>query len=140
MLCVSEMANPSSSSDDKSQYASYDLICCIEDRKSKSNAIRTVTFFTTCIVVSLIGGFGLHMAINSRKYRQGMEEGLKAASQQQQQAFQHGATTRYGGVGHQTVELEDPMIFASRALGWGTLYAVLGSGSIGLTAVCIWKL
>lgn len=144
--------SPSSDASDSlppSHYASYNLICCIQDSPaggSKSSVVRTVTFFTTCIVISLIGGFGLHMAINSRKYQQGMKEGMKAAKKKQQQQRQkqqhvrHQDATRRGGAGSRTVVLEDPVIFATRALGWGTLYSILGSGSIGLTAVCIWKL
>jgi hypothetical protein len=113
-------------------YGSYDLICCVEDNpnvKFKVYGMANTTFFSTCIVVSLIGGFCLHMVINSRKYRQGIKDGLTT----QQKALKQ-------DVCQKTMELEDPVKFATRALGWGTLYALLGSGTIGLTAVCIWKL
>ena len=30
------------------------------------------------------------------------------------------------------IELEDPVLLATRALGWGTLYSVMGTGAIGM--------
>lgn len=87
-------------------------------------------FFTSCVIISLIGGFSLNLAINSKKYRVGMKT---TESTLQQQALSK------VGVNNEVV-LEDPVILATRALGWGTLYALIGTGAIGLTAVCIWKL
>lgn len=76
-------------------------------------------FFTGCIFISLLGGFGLNLAINGKKYR----EGLAVASKE----------------GGGKVVLEDPMVLATRALGWGTLFAVIGSGSVGLATIYILK-
>lgn len=115
-----------------SHYASYDLIGCIQDSPTNSFNSRqiglvTVTFFTTCIVVSLIGGFGMNMALNKRRYVEGVREGLLAAQQQQ---------ARLEG---RRVVHEDPVKFATRALGWGTFYSIVGSGVAGLTTVGLWK-
>lgn len=93
----------------------------------KFNMVHAVTFFTACAVIPMIGGFGLHMAFNSRKYNQAVEEALREARRYQPDRLR-------------TIMHENPVKFATRALKWGTLYAVLGTGSIGLTAVCIWKL
>lgn len=38
-----------------------------------------------------------------------------------------------------TEEMEDPVLLASRALLWGTLYSVSGVGVISLTGAGIWK-
>lgn len=113
-----------------SHYASYDHIYCIQDssmHRLKFNMVHAVTFFTTCVIIPMIGGFGLHMAFNGRKYNQAVEEALREAQ-------------RYKPSRLRTVMHENPVKFARRALKWGTLYAVVGTGTIGLTAVCIWKL
>lgn len=114
-----------------SYYTSYDLICCIQDiptattslYSAKSMAVAA-SFFTGCILLSLVGGFGMKVAMNSRKYREGM------ATLQQQTA----ARLRAGE------KLEDPMVLATRALGWGTLYAIIGSGAVGLTTLYFLKM
>ena len=115
-------------------YADYDHICCIQDipesPSKHSSMIKRGTFFTSCVLVSLIGGFGLNIIINNKNYR----EGLKVDSTQQ------AMSNNVSRGGSKVVMLEDPMMFATRALGWGTLYAIIGSGTVGLTAVCIWKL
>ena len=115
-----------------SHYSSYDLICCIEDPPTPPNSVGivTATFFTSCIVISLVGGFGLNLAFNSKKYM----EPLRSHNDQSKRPG------HVGGANGSKVVLEDPMILATRALGWGSLFAILGSGTIGLTAVCFWKL
>ena len=119
------------------QYLTYDQISCIEDTPANSDtktssAVGTAFFFTSCIIISLIGGFGLNLAINSKKYKEGWKE------------IESKTPTPVEGVGHMVgrkkVVLEDPMILATRALGWGTLYSLIGTGTIGLTLVGVWKL
>lgn len=36
-------------------------------------------------------------------------------------------------------EHEDPVVLATRALGWGTLYSIMGTGTIAMAFVGIWK-
>ena len=75
-----------------------------------------VLFFTGCTLLSLFGGVGFNI-------------GLAAV------ARRHSRVLRNKGEKH-----EDPILFATRALGWGTLYAMGGVGSIAVVAVCVWKL
>ncbi len=44
------------------------------------------------------------------------------------------------GPGGKVQEYEDPVVLATRALGWGTLYSVMGTGTIALGFVGIWKM
>ena len=75
-----------------------------------------VLFLAGCTLLSLFGGVGFNI-------------GLAAV------ARRHSRVLRNKAEPH-----EDPVLFATRALGWGTLYAVGGVGSIGLVAVGVWKL
>ena len=81
--------------------------------KSASNAAK-VFFLAGVTLISLCGGFGLNIALAGGRYRRGyksMQEGY-----------------------------EDPVLLATRALGWGTLYAVGGVGTVAVTVGCVWKL
>lgn len=111
--------------------ASYDLISSIQDIQVADSVVESSTasagaaaFFTSCVVGSLITGFGLHFAVNSKKYK----EGLMVNSS-------NGMSK-----GNQKVVFEDPILLATRALRWGSFFAIIGSGAVGLTAVYIWKL
>lgn len=119
-----------------SHYASYDLIHCIQDTSNpsppNSSVVVTATFFTTCIIISLIGGFSLNLALNSKKYREGLKVDVS-----RQLSYN---MPKHMGAGRALAVPEDPVKLATRALGWGTLFSVLGTGGIGLTTVCIWKL
>lgn len=75
-----------------------------------------VLFLAGCTLLSLFSGVGFNI-------------GLAAA------ARRHSRTFRNKGEPH-----EDPVLFATRALGWGTLYAVSGVGSFALVIGCVWKL
>ena len=85
---------------------------------STSNQASTsakVLFLAGCTLLSLFGGVGFNI-------------GLAAA------ARRHTRVLRSKGEPH-----EDPVLFATRALGWGTLYAVSGVGSFALVVGCMWK-
>ena len=110
----------------------YDHIMMMDDRqldldtrRKESSAVKFV-FLTSCGFVALLGGFALNLALSGRRYRTSLKN--KPTPEQ--------VVHKYG----KDVVLEDPVLFATRALGWGTLYAVLGTGTIGLTALSVWKL
>ncbi len=116
-------------------YTNYDTISCIQDVPSSPDARSSArfvagdaAFFTGCIIFSLLGGFGLNLILNSKKYR----EGLAINNSSKQEVPKH---TPPGA----KVVLEDPMVLATRALGWGTLFAIVGSGAVGLTTAYILK-
>ena len=107
----------------------YDHIMLLEDRgrrTSQESNFSKVAFLATCAFVSLLGGFGLHLAIGGRRYRGAVKVRADPKNIDKQKV-----TT--------DIELEDPMLLATRALGWGSLYAVIGSGTIGLAAFYIFR-
>ena len=75
-----------------------------------------VLFLAGCTLLSLFGGVGFNI-------------GLAAAARRHSRVF------RSKGEPH-----EDPVLFATRALGWGTLYAVSGVGSFAVAVGCMWKM
>lgn len=112
-------------------YANYDTISCIQDTTSPVNTAQdkrsAVFLFTGCIVISLFGGFTLHLALNNKKYKR------------QVQVYQtHPPPPGYRG--NEVVKMEDPVRFATRALGWGTLMSLVGTGTVALVAVYTWKM
>ena len=112
---------------DSPETIGYDHVMLLEDPQSTSknkteSSIVKFVFLASCGFVALIGGFGLQLAVSSRRHRVIM----KKKPVQDEPVVNK--------------ELEDPVLFASRALGWGTIFAVLGTGSIGLVAVGIRKL
>lgn len=108
-------------------YATYDTISCIQDTAAATKDKKTVVFFyTSCIIISLIGGFTFHMAWNNKKYKEGSKVDHTRPP----------LDCRRGKV----VVMEDPKRFARRALGWGTLLALVATGTVGLTAVYSWKM
>ena len=113
-------------------YSNYDTISCIQDMPGEPRP-KTITtgdaaFFTGCIFFSLLGGFGLNLAINGKKYKEGLT--LNTSSKAE--------IPKHIGAGGKVV-LEDPMVLATRALGWGTLFAIIGSGAVGLATAYILK-
>ncbi len=119
------MANKKSLPPCDSILSSYDHIMMIQDQEHStrpgSNMVKFV-FIVSCGFVTLLGGFGLQLVMSGRKYR----TSLKTKPSKDKLAHD--------------VDLEDPVLFASRALAWGTLLSLLGTGSIGLATVGIWKL
>lgn len=114
---------------DELESASYDQIAMIEDSQSdvrtESTAIKFV-FLTGCGFFALLGGFAIHLGLSGRRYR----AALKRKPTPELIVHKPG----------KEVILEDPVLFATRALAWGTLYSLLGTGTIGLITVGIWKL
>ena len=82
------------------------------DPTSESAAWK-IAFFAGISAFSIFGGFGINLAtLAARRDRDGI------------------GPKRY----------EDPIRFASRALAWGTAYAVGGVGAFALLAGCVWKM
>ena len=101
----------------------YDLVSSIQDEIPTENSgiAVAVAIFTSSIIISFVGGFSLHMAFNKTKYKKALQ-----VSSRELEVLKE--------------EIENPARFARRALGWGTFYAFLGTGTVGLTGACIWKL
>lgn len=86
-----------------------------EDQYKESTATKVV-FLASLTFVSLFAGLGLKMGLAGRRYRRSLK-------------------SKPGEEGH-----EDPVVLASRALGWGTVIAVGGTGALVLVSTGIWKL
>ena len=79
----------------------------------KESTGTKVVFLASLTFVSLFAGLGLKLG---RRYRRSLK-------------------SKPGEEGH-----EDPVLLASRALGWGTAYALAGTGVLVLVSTGIWKL
>ena len=82
----------------------------------RESAAIKVAFLTGVTFFSMFAGIGLKLGLAGRRYRRSLrtkpeEEGL-----------------------------EDPVLLAARALGWGTGYAVGGTGAVVLLSAGVWKL
>ena len=118
---------PSSEADDQNRhYAHYDHIMLLEDSRGgaqRESKLSKVAFLATCTFVSMFGGFALNLAVSGRRYRAAVK--TKADSRNLEIPKE--------------VVLEDPVLLATRALGWGSMYAVLGTGAIGFVAYYLVK-
>ena len=111
-------------------YAHYDHVMLLEDcagATAKESKLSKVVFLATCTFVSMFGGFALNLAVSGRRYRAAVKATADPKNIDRQKV-------------PASVELEDPVILATRALGWGSLYAMLGSGAIGLAAYCVFRM
>ena len=82
----------------------------------KESVATKVAFLAGVTFVSLFAGLGLKLGLAGRRYRRSLR-------------------SKPGEEGH-----EDPVLLAARALGWGTAYAVAGTGGIVLLSTGIWRL
>lgn len=132
---IMEKAAPKSGEDQSETqngyYAYYDHVTLLEDcggGTARESKLSKVVFLATCTFVSMLGGFALNLAVSGRRYRAAVKATVDPKNVDRQK------------VATSVVELEDPVILATRALGWGSLYAVLGSGAIGLAAYCVFRM
>ena len=86
-----------------------------DDVYTESTASKVV-FIGGVTLVSLFTGLALNLGLAGRRYRMSLKQ-------------------KPGESGH-----EDPVLLASRALAWGTAYAVLGTGLLLTAGVGVWKL
>ena len=111
------------SEDQKAYYAHYDHIMLLEDPGGSSTLLDSklsrVAFLATCTFFSMFGGFAMSLAVSGRRFR------AKVKSKADPKNLSKENVTR-------EIELEDPVLLATRALGWGTLYSVMGTGAIGM--------
>ena len=82
----------------------------------KESTATKVAFLAGVTVVSLFAGLGIKLGLAGRRYRRALK-------------------SKPGEEGH-----EDPVLLASRALGWGTAYALAGTGVLVVVSTGIWKL
>lgn len=106
-------------------YGHYDLIMSIEDKRQpvQVSKFTKISFFTGCALFSIFSGLGLSVIGARTTYREEKEEVMEELEKRNGQS-------KYKG-GRRMVH-EDPVLFATRALGWGTLIGILGAGAIGL--------
>ena len=111
------------SEDQKAYYAHYDHIMLLEDPGGSSTLLDSkfsrVAFLATCTFFSMFGGFAVSLAVSGRRFR------AKVKAKADPKNLSKENVTK-------EIELEDPVLLATRALGWGTLYSVMGTGAIGM--------
>ena len=121
--------------DQSKYYTHYDHVTLLEDNSSSSSdggaiaresKLSKVAFLAMCTFVSMFGGFALNVAISGRRYRSAVKTTANPKNIDKQKV-------------PVDVELEDPVLLATRALGWGSLYAMLGSGAIGFGAYYLFR-
>lgn len=103
-------------------YAHYDHIMLLEDPSGSTlldSKLSKVAFLATCTFFSMFGGFAVSMMVSGRGFR------TKVKTKADPKNISKENITK-------EVELEDPVLLATRALGWGTLYSVMGTGAIGM--------
>lgn len=109
--------------DQKGYYAHYDHIMLLEDPSSGSTLLDSklskVAFLATCTFFSMFGGFAVSLAISGRRFRAKVKTEADPKNISKENVSKE-------------IELEDPVLLATRALGWGTLYSVMGTGAIGM--------
>ena len=88
----------------------------VQTEPYRESMATKVVFLAGVTFVSLFAGLGLKLGLAGRRYRRSLR-------------------SKPGEEGH-----EDPVLLAARALGWGTAYAVGGTGAIVLVSTGIWKL
>lgn len=82
----------------------------------KESTATKVVFLAGVTFVSMFAGLGLKLGLAGRRYRRSLK-------------------SKPGEEG-----LEDPVLLASRALCWGTVYALAGTGALVLVSTGICKL
>ena len=82
----------------------------------RESVATKVVFLAGVTFVSMFAGLGLKLGLAGRRYRRSLR-------------------TKPGEEG-----LEDPVLLASRALAWGTAYALAGNCALVLVSTGIWKL
>ena len=115
--------------DQSRHYAHYDHVMLLEDSgggAQRESKLSKIAFLATCTFVSMFGGFALNLAVSGRRYRAAVKAKADPKNLDKQKT-------------PKDVELEDPVLLATRALGWGSMYAVLGTGAIGLAAYCLFR-
>ena len=109
--------------DQRAYYANYDHIMLLEDLGGSSTPLDSklsrVAFLATCTFFSMFGGFAVSLAVSGRRFRAKVKAKANPKNVSKENVTKE-------------VELEDPVLLATRALGWGTLYSVMGTGVIGM--------
>ena len=109
--------------DQKAYYANYDRIMLLEDLGGSSTLLDSklsrVAFLATCTFFSMFGGFAVSLAVSGRRFRAKVKAKADPKNVSKENVIKE-------------VELEDPVLLATRALGWGTFYSVMGTGAIGM--------
>ena len=82
----------------------------------KESTGAKVAFLVSLTFMSMMAGVGIKLGLAGRRYRSSLR-------------------TKPGEVCH-----EDPVLLAARALGWGTLFAVAGTGGLVLAGTGVWAL
>ena len=103
-------------------YGHYDLIMFIEDQRQPKTTSKftKIAFFTGCAFFSIFSGLGLGVIGGRTTYRDEMDDVVEERNHKEKRN------------GKKVVVHEDPVLFATRALGWGTLIGLLGAGAVGL--------
>ena len=82
----------------------------------KESTTEKVVFLAGVSFISLFAGMSIRLGLAGSRYRRSLK-------------------SKPGENGH-----EDPVLLAARALGWGTMFAVAGTGGLLLAATGVWKL
>ena len=86
-----------------------------QEEPYRESTASKVAFLAGVTFISLFAGLGIKLGLAGRRYRRSLR-------------------SKPGEEGH-----EDPVLLASRALGWGTAYAVGGVGALVVVSTAIWK-
>ena len=110
-------ADESLSEDQNRYYADYDRIVLLEDHSGSTlpeSRLSRVVFLATCTFFSMFGGFAVSLVVGGKRFR------AKVKAKADPKNVNKEKITK-------DIELEDPVLLATRALGWG--HTVLCDGN-----------